>query len=66
MAFGVGGEAGFDKKRVGGVLHSEWSEGKKVSMESRSFRLCRVVFLVLALMEISTATLSPAGINYEG
>ncbi|XP_061975412.1 protein NSP-INTERACTING KINASE 3-like [Populus nigra] len=35
-------------------------------MESRrSFRLCRVVFLVLALMEISTATLSPAGINYE-
>ncbi|KAG6758995.1 hypothetical protein POTOM_035458 [Populus tomentosa] len=35
-------------------------------MESRrSFRLCRVVFLVLALMEISTATLSPAGISYE-
>ncbi|KAJ6981211.1 protein NSP-INTERACTING KINASE 3-like [Populus alba x Populus x berolinensis] len=31
----------------------------------RSFRLCRVVFLVLAWMEISTATLSPAGINYE-
>ncbi|KAF9673442.1 hypothetical protein SADUNF_Sadunf10G0024900 [Salix dunnii] len=35
-------------------------------MESRrSFRLCSVVFLVMALMEISTATLSPAGINYE-
>ncbi|KAG5236228.1 protein NSP-INTERACTING KINASE [Salix suchowensis] len=35
-------------------------------MESRrSFRLCSVVFLVIALMEISTATLSPAGINYE-
>ncbi|KAJ6898214.1 protein NSP-INTERACTING KINASE 3-like [Populus alba x Populus x berolinensis] len=35
-------------------------------MESRrSFRLCRVVFLVLALIEISTITLSPAGINYK-
>ncbi|KAJ6771225.1 SOMATIC EMBRYOGENESIS RECEPTOR KINASE 1 [Salix koriyanagi] len=39
MALGVGGEAGFEKKRVVGVLHT--------------------------LMEISTATLSPAGINYE-
>ncbi|XP_061986512.1 protein NSP-INTERACTING KINASE 3-like isoform X4 [Populus nigra] len=35
-------------------------------MESRrSFGLCTVVFLVLALMEISSATLSPTGINFE-
>jgi hypothetical protein len=36
-------------------------------MESRrSFGFCTVVFLVLALMEISSATLSPTGINFEG
>ncbi|KAJ6911524.1 protein NSP-INTERACTING KINASE 3-like [Populus alba x Populus x berolinensis] len=35
-------------------------------MESRrSFGFCTVVFLVLALMEISSATLSPTGINFE-
>ncbi|KAJ0039049.1 hypothetical protein Pint_22926 [Pistacia integerrima] len=35
-------------------------------MEHKSFMLWRVVFLlVFALMEISSATLSPAGINYE-
>ncbi|KAJ6725617.1 PROTEIN NSP-INTERACTING KINASE 3 [Salix purpurea] len=31
----------------------------------RSFGFCRVVFLVLALIEISSATLSPTGINFE-
>ncbi|KAJ6769315.1 PROTEIN NSP-INTERACTING KINASE 3 [Salix koriyanagi] len=31
----------------------------------RSFGFCRVVFLVLALIEISSASLSPTGINFE-
>ncbi|XP_052204983.1 protein NSP-INTERACTING KINASE 3-like isoform X2 [Diospyros lotus] len=35
------------------------------SMESRGLMLCRMSLLVLALMESSSATLSPSGINYE-
>ncbi|XP_043805617.1 protein NSP-INTERACTING KINASE 3 isoform X3 [Manihot esculenta] len=34
-------------------------------MEERSFWLWRIGLLVLALLEISSATLSPTGINYE-
>lgn len=34
-------------------------------MAEGSFRLCSAGFLVLALLEISFATLSPTGVNYE-
>ena len=35
-------------------------------MEERSFKLWRAEFLVLALVQISSATLSLTGIKYEG
>lgn len=35
-------------------------------MEEKSFMFWKVGFLVLVLIEISYATLSPTGINYEG
>lgn len=35
-------------------------------MEMKSYKFWRVGFLVLALIDICYATLSPAGINYEG
>lgn len=35
-------------------------------MERSSFMFWKVGLLVLALMEASSATLSPTGINYEG
>ncbi|KAK3041821.1 hypothetical protein RJ639_000337 [Escallonia herrerae] len=48
----------------GGMLCAD-SKVAEPSMEKRGFRFWRLGLLVLVLLEVSSATLSPSGVNYE-